>query len=378
MADFRSSSGQEFALPDDLSPEEEQVLIDRLIQQSPQQPDVIGPFNPPMMPSAKEKAEIQLGRPLAKDESGGLAEFSAPGIRFDLMSSTSRDPKIATDEKLLKLKNKFPEFQFEVLNDPVGGENIVIIPPGQDPVILDSSDIFTLSDLAEAGGMILNPNTFTSILAAIRTRGGSLAQRMLGQTIGGAAGEAISSGTEQLRGFQLDPISNIAGDIAVMGAIGGVAEPIIGAPRKLINAITGRGLLKLTPDEEEVIKLFKEHEIRGPTVGMMHPLASTMELQAARTSKAVQNFQRDLMHDVLLDFKKAKVQLANASISDEELGQVLNKMKDDIVALSTFRAVSPEASGVAIQRGREEFVKAGRLHLNRKYNKALAAGKDAF
>ena len=372
--------GRTYDLPDSASREQQAQILQQLLQMRP-----LGiPGSPEMRElgravreTRRERlagtAEQQLGAPLERAESGRLAEFDEPGTRFDL----ARSNLIA--EKIAKLQEKFPDSDIQAFDDPREGQQIAIRAPGSETfTLLDSSEFTSLSDAADIAGLIVNPETLTTVAAAIATRGRSLFTRVGAEVAGGSLGRALDIGIETARGFEQDPLEDIFADIAIAGAAAATGELLAAPLRRGARAVAGQGAIELSAPEQAAVGTMREAGVRGPSLGQVQPFAQRMEQQAAATSKRVQEFRLGQMEDALKDIRSIRKDVGDVSdLTDQELISVSNRIKDDLFSMITAREVSPERAGRALKLGRKQFVKIWRQFVGRRYDRALAAGEDA-
>ncbi len=373
-------SGQTFNLPDDSTPEQQAEMLRQLLQ--------VRPLGIPGSPEMRElgeavrktrrertaaTAEQQLGGPLERTETGRLAEFDRPGTRFDLARSN------LISEKVAKLQEKFPDFEINEFNDPEGRQQIAVrAPDSEEFTLLDSSEFTSLSDAADIAGLIATPETLTAVAAAVATQGRSLFTRIGAQILGGTLGRALDIGIETARGFQDDPLEDVFADIALSGIAAGTGELVAAPLRRGARAVVGQGAIELSPAEQAAVGTMREAGVRGPSLGQVQPLAQRMEQQAAATSKRVQEFRLGQMEDALKDIKRIQTEVGDVGgLTDQELVNVSNQIKDDLFDMITSPNVSPERAGRALKQGRKEFTRIWKGLVGRRYDRALSAGEDA-
>lgn len=370
MPTFTDSQGQSYNIPDNLSDEQKKTLFSNLSGGTNQQLSEVGKRLD--REGAIKAAESKLGMPLKRDESGALDEFNVPSVRFDTSKSTNLSSVVD------KLSNKFPEATITILDEPVGDERVVITIPGSQPVLLDSDEAFSVSDMADVAGSLLTAETLGSIMGAIRTRGLSLVKRAVGLGAGGAAGRSVDLGVEAARGYDVGEMDDIFADVGLSFGLGVAAEPVASGIGRGARFVSGKGAIKLNQDDAAAIRSFKDANVRGPSVGQIHPAAQKMEAQAAQTSKSVQDYRINQMRDALEALKRDAAEVGSISnLDDAHVHRLFNSVKDEMRVLIEHGNVSPEIAGKALVKGRKAFKAASRELLDRKYSAALEAGADA-
>ena len=316
--------------------------------------------------------ERQLGAPLERTDSGARVEFEDSAVRFDMARSN------LVSEKLRKFRDTYPDLEIKTFEED-GDTKLAVRKAGSDKyTLLDSSDMITLSDLAEVGGVVLSPEILTSTLAAIATRGTGLIPRMFGQGIGGFTGRGLDIGIEQIRGYQDDPLKELFTEGVISGGGGVVGEVLFSPVRRLARGAFGRGFMELTPEEETASRTAQEAGIRGLTPGQVNPLARRMESQAAATSKAVQEQRIGQRQDVFDDLTRLREDFGDLSaLGHEELEVLAKRIEANIYSLVSDRNVTLETGGRALKKGREEFVRVWNSFVGNRYDTALEAGEDA-
>lgn len=375
-------SGQTFEVPDSLSPEDRARLLERLLNDPNLRPRQVS--RPEMQAVGELRRETRreteasgleqrFGAPLKRTEEGRVAELDRPGVRFDVARSAALQDRIA------KLRDKFPNTEIEVVDDPDGNTVVGLREPGQDEfVLLDSDQVFSLSDVADIAGVTLGPDAVTQIAAAIATRGRSLVKRVATQVFAGGIGRALDVGIEAGRGFESRDLDEIFRDVSIVGLAGGTGELLAALPRRGVRGALGQGVVETSPEEQAAITTMREGGVRGPTLGQISPLAERMEMQSAQTSKPLQQFRLGQTGDALRDIKAVRDAVGNVDdLSDDELVEVVNRMKDDLFRIVTDVDISPEKAGRAITAGRKEFKRVWRGFVGRRYDRALAEGENA-
>ncbi len=321
-------------------------------------------------------AENQLGSKLARDPASGVpAELDAPGLRFDLARSDN------IDEKINKIKAKFPLAEIVKLDEEALGSTVAIKLPGDEQFrLLDSNKLATFSDITDAAGFILNAETALTILSVLATRGAGLLFRSATTGTAAALGAAVDESIESLRGFQEDPIEDIfTFRVAPAFVAGGVGEVIATPARAGINLATRRGAFSLVDEERAAIKEFEEAGVRGPSVGAVVPAFKGAEGQAVATSKKAQDFARGQTKDALENMKRIRDDIAKREdISDEEIDVLVQQVTQDYKKIITSSIDVPrETSGRALKAGRKEFKRVFKLHIGKKYDRAFEEGTKA-
>ena len=316
--------------------------------------------------------ERQLGAPLERTNTGARTEFEDASLRFDMARSNQ------VSEKLRKFQDSYPDMEVKTFEEG-GDTKIAVRQRGKDNfTLLDSSDMVTLSDITELGGVILTPEILTNVLATIATRGMGLLPRMFGQAVGGFTGRGLDIGIEQIRGYNDDPLKELFQEGTISAVAGAGGEMLFAPLRRGGRALVGGGFLELTPEELAASKTAHEAGIRGLTPGQINPLARRMESQAAATSKAVQEQRIGQRQDVLEDITRLRDEFGDMkSLGHEELNALAQRMEANIYALVSDKNITLEQGGRALKKGREEFVRVWKGFVGERYDSALEAGENA-
>lgn len=322
--------------------------------------------------------EAQLGAPLAQEPNvtasfppTRMQEFTLPnrGARFDIARS------LTPQGEAEKIMDKFPELEVQLIDDPEGGQVVAIRQPGAGEfALLDSEDVFTLGDAIELGGDLVSMETLGTIISTIASRGSGLIKRMGSQFLGGGGGRAADVAIEQAREFEQFSLRRLIEDPVLSGALAAGAEGLFSPVRRLGEAITGRGAVRLTPEERAAEVTAREGNVGGLSLGRVMPIAERIENQAAASSKAVQVQRRTDLKNLRQDMIDRQAEFGDlGSLTDAQFDDLIQQMEADITGMLKVGPVDPALGGKALQDGRKEFVKVYKAQLDRLYTRAIAA-----
>ena len=323
-----------------------------------------------------QAAELQTGAPFAREPSGVPSELSDFGLRTDVARSKGN-----VDEITLKIRDKYPGAEVVALDEPVLGRKIAVRLPGQERfVMLDSASLATFGDVADAFGSIANIENVATILSALGTQGLGLGGRTALTSLSAMLGSTLDESIEAGRGFQTDPLDDIFfNDVLFAGGAAATGEVATHPVRWGLNAITKRGTLSLSDDIRKAIDVFDEAGVQGPTVGSVAQAFRSMEGQSIATSNKAEAFVIEQTKQALDDLAKLRDAVGEAGdITDEQLDGIVRSAAQVLRGMITTSAhATPEQAGRSLVKARELFVDTFKLHLKRKYDRALAAGEDA-
>lgn len=322
--------------------------------------------------------EAQLGAPLAQEPNvtasfppTRMQEFTLPnrGARFDVARS------LTPQGEAEKIMDKFPELEVQLIDDPEGGQVVAIRQPGAGEfALLDSEDVFTLGDAIELGGDLVSMETLGTIISTIASRGSGLIKRMGSQFLGGGGGRAADVAIEQAREFEQFSLRRLIEDPVLSGALAAGAEGLFSPFRRLGEAVTGRGAVRLTPEERAAEVTAREGNVGGLSLGRVMPIAERIENQAAASSKAVQVQRRTDLKNLRQDMIDRQAEFGDlGSLTDAQFDDLIQQMEADITGMLKVGPVDPALGGKALQDGRKEFVKVYKGQLDRLYTRAIAA-----
>lgn len=318
--------------------------------------------------------EMQAG-PLARTETGAVAEFDKPGTRFDLARSQTFEGRVE------KLKVGYPQYDITVLDDPFGGQNVALRGPNDDAaVILDNDDLKTLSDVADVAGFMVNLETLGTIAGGIAGAGRKLIGRAAYQFGGGLAGRSADLAVENARGYEKIALNEMAAESVLSGGLAAAGEILFAPMRFLVNGVKkGQGAVQLSETELKANKALRDAGVKeGLPLGSLHPLAGVAERQAQRTSKPVETQRLRESEAVIEGMKRRYEALSDVNLRemrDVDLATVVDAAERDVLAmLGDFPAPNPAAGRRALQLATAHLDDVTKVSRDKKY---LAAAKHS-
>jgi hypothetical protein len=327
--------------------------------------------------------KLQGGLPIAQTPSGRFEEFTGvPDLPL------GGEPAVAltrgevagfkTDEgRIEKLGQDFPNYTFTTLQDPFGGNVISVHRPGQtEATLLDSTDLTTLADYAEVGGMVWNMETLGTIAGVVATKGRKLLPRIAGQFGGAATGRAADIALRDVRGFEKTALDDMALDAAISGAAAGVGELVFAPVRAFTNGLMkGRGAIQLSETDIRANRALIESGIKeGLPLGSLNPLLESMERMAGRTSSEIRDQRLRESEAVLNTIKTRQDRLATIDLTevrDEELETIVNQASADLMAVLGAETPNPAQGRRAIELAKNHVNSVFKASTDKKYTKAF-------
>lgn len=218
----------------------------------------------------------------------GPGELDAPLARTRAALATAESPM----EKVLEVSRQLNlgKDDFRIYKDQKSGkERILIRPPGQEKFLeLDSDQLITMSDVAEAAGLG-GPAILGAVGSVLAGRGAAamkgfrgLATRAAGAALGAATGTELESEARRMLGTELTPRDQVlgqAGEEAFYGVLGEGPGEILRVMRKA----SGRRLISedLLGINKEAATLFPD-EAFGLQYSDASALLTSLNQQASR------------------------------------------------------------------------------------------------
>ena len=327
--------------------------------------------------SEREVTAAQVGQLEADDP--GLGELK---LRFDLGLSDT------FEEKKAKFLDNFPEGDFVQVDPPErtqvgalgsatgGGPPHILFRRNQeeDFTRLDAPGFELLGDLADISGDL--PQVAMEVLL---TRGAGLFKNMLQLFTGSVVGEGAKEAVEGVRGYQLESVPQIMGRAALEGltaAGAGGATVVVSGP---INALTGRGLMRIAPGAKEAQQAAQALDIPPllPNQVANNPIIQKLGGQSASTAPALSDHvqrQNDALVNSLSRLRDPDVDRFLAG----DLEQLHEDAQRQIIEAASLPNVSLTEGGSAIQRGITEYDNLARTAVDQAYKDARAIAEPEF
>lgn len=235
----------------------------------------------------------------------------------------------------------------------------------------------SLGDVADIGGPAAK--IAPAVAASFLVGPGALPQAAA--AFGGTAvGHLAKEGVEEVRGYQLQPWSEVAKQTLGEGAIAGATAGGLGLARNAINVGTGGGLLNIAPEDRAAQARVASsgldlEPLTAPQLAPEHKVLQRLSRQAASTSTQSQNQMR---------LQEMSAEQALRSLKDSanatDIGRQTMRVTEKTFREKWFKTlkadkgfVSPEKGGRALQGAGKDFVSGSRNVVRAAYDKADTA-----
>lgn len=331
--------------------------------------------------AAKSRHRKSLPGAVVGDQNFDSDKYADTSLRFDLSRGDTMD------EKKVRLRNRFPEGDVGVIQDPGfgTGEGVFQTGGGQMLVYRENPDDkwkrvdpegFEMGDVVEAIGPSIEAIVGETAMA-LRSRGLSIPATIGRQVIGAVAGEGFEQAEQYALGKQRQSPSEVASEIGMEGAASLVGGLIIGSPLSGIKNIgTGAGALRVGQEGIETLQAanrLSPEMGKKMTPGMVtdNPAIGLSERQSAALVPGLQRRYRELI--TLADDAVRNNVPGSARNASSQIAKALQTMQDRMVA--RFRNLSSSSMKTAGEGG--EALKAGLAEYNVAQRNLVGAAYDA-
>lgn len=299
------------------------------------------------------------------------AEFD-PETTADIGLRWSLSRGDTLEEKQVRLKERFPEGELQVMEDPGFGTGQGMFREGGAPIMMYrespqsqwkrvepegmAGDV--AGDIAEMVGPSAESIAFETVMA-IGSGGASVPATVGRQILGAVAGEALEQGVQSITDRQRQSAGEVAGEISfegLMSGIGGFAASPLVAGR---NIATGRGALRVGEEGMERVQAARRLDPElgdSLTPGMVsdNPAIRTTEKQSVALVPGISRRYREIAQRL----DRAVTGQIDPQAKAKMVGRVRNSlqgMQDEFLSRLKGRRVKASEGGRALQEGIVEF-----------------------
>ena len=333
-------------------------------------------INPGMLPSAQTRRAF-----LASQFSFGLAPGGLDdlGVRFGLGRA---DLMV---EKMVILKQNYPDSQIEMARDLDGQPVIGIRHPGEPLGIEVESPEFTPGDIAMLASGVLSEDVAMELLVfGVTPVATTVKAALLKAFVAGTSGELIKSFVERSRDRELSSAGAIAERMLITGAAGATGSAIfdrVARTRNLIQGVTAKaGMINVGEAGRRGQVGSAELGLKQPLVGDLHPKWRNAQNQAASLNLKLETEINDRLgaaYDKLADDAAAMGDVR--LLTDNELRSILAKREAQITAgINSPPTMTWENAGNKVQAGWSKFEELLAEAEGRDYVKARAGTRSGI
>lgn len=296
------------------------------------------------------------------------------------------------EEQRLKFLDKFPDGDFVFV--PRVPEEVSA--SGRGPTILfrrSSSEQFAeldarvlerveiLGDIADMSGAA--PGMALEAVAALLTRGASLAMQSMAIFAANVTGELLKEGVEELRGFQLESPGTVVGRAGMEAGIatltGGAADIIIGGPLRFAR---GSAFLTLRPGAQAAQASAEALGIDRllPTQVANSPIIRKIGNQLAGTTQSVNDWVVNQHNQAVSALVRLRRPDLARLLSDDPavLTEMHQEAIDQVVTAARHGEPSLSVTGTGLGQGIVEYDELASTLINRQYDNARRIETPTF
>ena len=321
---------------------------------------------------------------------GSNLTISSP--RFGFVKASRGDLALSDtfEEKRAKFMEKFPNGDFQEIPgriDLAGNQSrqsVIIFrrDQGEEFARLDRSDV----DLLEIMGDVADLAGDAPAIAGeiLLTRGLSGIKRFISIFFGGAGGEGLKQGIEEMRGFQRDTRAQQAQRMFTQGAVGVVGAYASRLASGPLNYMRGAPVIGLKAGAERAMKAGEVLEIPSFLPGQVttNPLVRKLQGQAGTVLPTVGDYiinQHEASIRAIMKLRDRDV----VSLLKDDLAGLQARAEKQIVDHITFKdargkALTLREAGLEVQAGIAEYSDLSQAIVTRAYSLARSIEEPQF